>query len=148
MLRRHQGVPDRALRRVLDHNDRQLPHPSRLVGDPPRRGNRRRWPAPRATPAPRACPRQPDPPGALQSPQRRQAPADLRPTARVEETELLAHPCGKTRAMQLGILPDHRFDPLQRRSRVQSALDLMLCVHQVHDTCAIGESPVLLVGHG
>ena len=33
---------DLALRRVLDQNDRQPPHPSRLVGDPRRRGNRRR----------------------------------------------------------------------------------------------------------
>ena len=30
--------------------------------------------------------------------------------------------------MQLGILPNQRLDPLQRRGRVQSALDLMLCV--------------------
>ena len=80
MLRRHQGVPDLALRRVLDQNDRQPPHPSRLVGDPRRRGNRRRRPAPSATPAPRACRRQPDPPGSLQSPQRRQA-ALRRPAA-------------------------------------------------------------------
>ena len=114
----------------------------------PWRGNRRRRLAPCTTPALRAWRRQPDSPATLQSTQRRQAAPDLRPTAGIEETELLAHPCGQTRAVQLRILAQERLHALQRRGRVQTTLDLMLWVHQAHDTCATCESSVLLVGHG